>query len=80
MKTFKVTYTGNCFKLRNFEAIINAPNERQAVEKAYSERMDYNYFPQENGLIKDCDGNVIALPDHNSISFDGGYFIAEEIN
>lgn len=79
MKTYRVTYTGNCLKLKRFEEIINASNEREAVERVYAERMDYNYFPQDDGVIKDCDGDIIALPDHNSISFDGGYFVANDI-
>lgn len=79
MKTYKVTYSGNCFKLRNFETIINANSEREAVEIAYAERMDYNYFPQEDGSIKDCDGEIIATPHSDMIDYDGGVFKAEEI-
>lgn len=53
--------------------------ERIAVEKIYSEYLDSNYFPQDDGSIKDCDGNTIAWIESNSIEYDGGSFIAEEI-
>lgn len=79
MKTYKVTYYGNSYKLRNFEEIVNAESERQAVEQAYANKMDYNYFPQEDGTILDCDGDLIAIKDGTIIEYDGGYFSAEEI-
>jgi hypothetical protein len=79
MKRFTITYKGNSFKFRNFKEEVRADNERQAVEKVYSEIMDSNYFPQEDGSIKDCDGNVIAGPNDQIIDYDGGSFIAEEL-
>lgn len=79
MKTYKVTYYGNSYKLRNFEEIVNAESERQAVEQAYANKMDYNYFPQEDGTILDCDGDLIAIKDGTIIEYDGGYFSAEEV-
>jgi hypothetical protein len=52
---------------------------REAVEEFYQQRMDENYFPQEDGSIQDCDGNEICSSDDDdeSIYFDGGYFKAE---
>jgi hypothetical protein len=79
MKTYKVTYTGNSTRFRNFEREVRASSERKAVEKIYSEYLDSNYFPQDDGSIKDCDGNTIAWIESNSIEYDGGSFIAEEI-
>jgi hypothetical protein len=42
-----------------------------------------DYFPQEDflwgGLVKDCDGNVIAEVGSESIEYDGGYFYAEQL-
>lgn len=34
---------------------------------------------QEDGSIKDCDGQIIAEANDNHIKYDGGYFEAEEI-
>jgi hypothetical protein len=40
-----------------------------------------DYFPDDfflwGGLVKDCDGNVIADANDESIEYDGGYFYAE---
>ncbi len=79
MKTYKVTYTGNASRFKNFETEVLAHSEREAVEDVFGERLDSNYFPQEDGSIKDCDGNTLADPDSDSIEYDGGYFVAEEI-
>jgi hypothetical protein len=40
--------------------------------------MDENYFPQEDGSIRDCDGEIVASHDSTIIDYDGGYFFAEE--
>jgi len=79
MKTYKVTYNGNNSHFRNFEIEVNANSEREATEDVYADYCDQNYFPQEDGSIKDCDGHVIANPDDDCIEYDGGYFSAEEI-
>lgn len=79
MKAYKVTYSGNASKFKNFEDIIFADSEREAVEDVYGSYLDSDYFPQDDGSIKDCDGNVIAEATDNSIEYDGGYFSAEEI-
>jgi hypothetical protein len=79
MKTYKVIYSGNSTHFKNFETIVNAHFEREAVEDVYSEYCDQNYFPQENGSIKDCDGHIIAEPNDDTIEYDGGCFSAEEI-
>lgn len=36
-----------------------------------------NYFPQADGSIVDCDGNILAESDDDTIEYDGGYFYAE---
>jgi hypothetical protein len=79
MKTYKVTYDGNASRFRNFKDIVNAESEREAVEDVYSKYLDQNYFPQDDGSIKNCDGHTIASPDDDIIEYDGGYFTAEEI-
>ena len=80
MKTYKVTYNGNATRFRNFETLTNAHSEREATEDVFGDYLDSNYFPQEDGSIKDCDGHTIAEPDDDSIEYDGGYFSAEEVN
>ena len=79
MKQYKVTYSGNSTRFSNFEDIVLADTEREAVEKVYGEYLDSNYFPQDDGSIKDCDGNTIAEADDTTIEYDGGCFSAEEI-
>lgn len=79
MKTYKVTYTGNSTRFRKFEATIPANTEREAVETVFAKHLDSNYFPQEDGTIKDCDGEIIASATDNVIDYDGGCFSAEEL-
>ena len=79
MKAYKVTYSGNSTKFRNFETVVNADSEREAVEDVYGSYLDSNYFPQEDGSIQDCDGNTIAEATDDTIEYDGGCFSAEEI-
>lgn len=78
MKTYKVTYSGNNSKFKNFEEIIFADSEREAVEDVYGSYLYSNYFPQDDGSIKDCDGNTIAEATDSTIEYDGGCFSAEE--
>jgi len=79
METYKVTYSGNASRFRNFESEVNANSEREAVEKVYQQVMDENYFPQEDGSILDCDGNEVATANDTVIEYDGGGFSAEII-
>ena len=79
MKTYRVTYSGNANRFRNFSSEVNANSEREAVEKVFQRVMDENYFPQEDGSILDCDGNELATATDTIIDYDGGYFSAEEI-
>ena len=79
MNKYKVTYSGNASRFRNFSSEVNANSEREAVEKVYQQVMDENYFPQEDGSVKDCDGNTIAEATDDTIEYDGGYFSAEEV-
>ena len=74
---YKVLYNGNSF-YRGKVRMIMAESKREAVEKVYQEYMDKNYFPEEDGTIKDCDGNIIAKPEDDKISYDGGFFYALE--
>jgi hypothetical protein len=77
MQTYLVTYSGNATRFSNFQSAINADSEREAVEAVYQQIMDENYFPQDDGSIKDCDGHTIAEEDDDTIEYDGGSFSAE---
>jgi hypothetical protein len=77
MKTYKVTYSGNASRFRNFEIEVNANSEREAVEGVFQQVMNDNYFPQEDGSILDCDGYEIATANDDAIEHDGGCFSAE---
>ena len=79
MKTYKVTYSGNSSRFRDFEIIVNANSERDAVEQVYQEVLNENYFPNEDDTIEDCDGHIIADADDDTIEYDGGCFSAEII-
>jgi len=79
MKDYKVTYSGNASRFKKFEKDVFANSEREAVEKVYSSIMDENYFPQDDGSIRDCDGHEIADAEDTCIKYDGGYFTAKEI-
>ena len=78
MKTYKVTYKGASRKFRKLRGLVRAENERQAVEDVYAKVLQENYFPQDDGSIKDCDGVTIATTHSDTIEYDGGYFSAEE--
>jgi ribosomal protein L20A (L18A) len=77
MQTYLVTYSGNATRFSNFQSTINADSEREAVEAVYQQIMAENYFPQDDGSIKDCDGHTIAEEDDDTIEYDGGSFSAE---
>jgi hypothetical protein len=79
MKQYKVTYSGNATRFRDFENLVWANSEREAVEKVFQRVMDENYFPQEDGSILDCNGNELATATDAIIDYDGGCFSAEEI-
>lgn len=79
MKQYTVYYVGNSTRFIKFKREVLAESERQAVENVFGTYMPDNYFPQDDGTIKDCDGYTIADKDDQTIKYDGGYFFAEEI-
>ena len=79
MKNYRVFYSGNSSLYKNFEREVCAESEREAVIDVYSRLMNENYFPQEDGSILDCDGHEIATATDSTIDYDGGCFMAEEI-
>jgi hypothetical protein len=78
---YTVMYSGNAKIYQNLCEEVAAYSKRHAVEKVYAKLRNEDYFPQEDflwgGLVRDCDGNVIAEAGSTSIEYDGGYFYAE---
>ena len=82
-KLFVINYDGNSSflkrRVKNQNILISADNERQAVEEFYESYFNTNYFPQEDGTVFDCDGNILAEPNDCTFFYDGGYISAEEV-
>lgn len=76
---FKVVYTGSVERYKNRFSIELATSEREAVRQSYARVHDLDYFPQDDGTVLDCDGNIIMDQDDESIYYDGGYYIAERL-
>ena len=82
-KIYAVMYFGNAKRYQDLNYEIEAFTKREAVEKFYERMRGEDYFPEDEfvygGLVRDCDGNVIAEAGSESIEYDGGYFYAEKV-
>jgi hypothetical protein len=76
---YKVIYTGSVERYKNRFSIELATDEREAVRQSYARVHDLDYFPQDDGTVLDCDGNIIQNKTEDTIYYDGGYYIAFEI-
>ena len=80
---YAVMYFGNAKRFQDLNYEIEAFTKREAVEKVYYKMCNADYYPEDEftwgGLIRDCDGNVIAEAGSESIEYDGGYFYAEPV-
>ena len=76
---YKVIYTGSVERYKNRFSIELATDERDAVRQSYARVHDLDYFPQDDGTVLDCDGNIIMDQDDETIYYDGGYYIAEKL-
>jgi hypothetical protein len=80
---YAVMYSGNARIFKDLNQEIAAFSRREAVESFYASRLNENYFPEDEfswgGLVKDCDGNIIADANDDTIEYDGGYFYAEPV-
>jgi hypothetical protein len=79
-----VMYSGNAKSWQDLCEEVSAYSKREAVEYFYSRMFDADYFPEDEftfgGLVRDCDGNVIAEPGSDTIDYEnGGYFYAEPV-
>jgi len=78
---FTVMYFGNAKIYQDLCEEVAAFSKREAVERVYRKMRNEDYFPQDEfkwgGLVRDCDGNVIADANDETIEHDGGYFYAE---
>jgi hypothetical protein len=74
-------YHGNAKRYQHLCEEVTAYSKRHAVELVYSKMRNEDYFPDDEfiwgGLVRDCDGNVIADFNNETIKYDGGYFYAE---
>jgi hypothetical protein len=80
---YSVMYTGNAKRYQALCEEVAAYSKRHAVENVYAKMRNEDYFPEDEftwgGLIRDCDGNVIADAHDETIEYDGGYFFAEPV-
>ncbi len=80
---YSVMYFGNAKRYQDLCEEVEAYSKRHAVEQVYSKMLNENYFPGDEfswgGYVLDCDGNVIAAANDESIEYDGGYFFAEPV-
>jgi len=80
---YSVMYSGNAKRYQDLNEEVVAYSKREAVEKVYAKMRNEDYFPEDEftygGLVKDCDGNVIADAHDETIEYDGGYFYAEPV-
>jgi len=78
---YTVMYFGNAKRYQDLCVEVAAYSKREAVEYLYSKMSNKNYFPVDEfswgGLVKDCDGNIIADAHDETIEYDGGHFYAE---
>lgn len=79
MKHFRIYYTGFSTRYKNLSEVVEGQDPKELLERFYQSILDENYFPEEDGTIKDMDGEVIREPDDTDIFYDGGYFMIEEI-
>ena len=80
---YAVIYFGNAKRYQDLNYEIEAFTKREAGEKFYERMRGEDYFHEDDfvygGLVRDCDGNVIAEAGSESIEYDGGYFYAEKV-
>lgn len=82
-KIYAVMYIGKAKRYHDLNEEIAAYSKRHAVEKIYSKMRNEDYFPEDDllwgGIVRDCDGNIIADKNDEMIGYDGGYFFAEPV-
>ena len=80
---YSVMYFGNAKRYQDLNEEVVAYSKREAVERFYAAMLNSNYYPVDEfswgGLVKDCDGNIIADAHDETIEYDGGYFYAEQL-
>ena len=58
---------------------IHAEDQSAAIHNIVQEYDDANYFPQLDGSIKDCDGNVIYKPGDETADLGDYFYEVEEV-
>lgn len=76
MKTYRVIYSGNSTRFKNFKREVNAKSAREAAEKVYKSVLDENYFPQTYVYIVGFfHGNIIGV-----IDSDGKFNVSDKLD
>lgn len=79
---FNVKYSGNAKRFKDLCQPIAANSKREAVEIYYAWNLNDNYFPEDEfnygSKIRDCNNELIAEADDDTIVYDGGWFYAEQ--
>lgn len=57
---------------------VSAISEDDALHQIVNKWDDQNYFPQEDGSIKDCDTQTIFEPGDGSVDFGDYYYYVQE--
>ena len=80
MKTFIITYTGNASRFKNLNEKVEAESEREAVETFYANKLPDKYFPANQGSVYDEEDDLVADEYSDDFYYDGGYFIATDVD
>jgi len=79
-KRFQVSYTGNDLQFKGCKSIEYAETKADAILSVFKRWLNHDYFPQEDGSIFDSSNNLLYSRGDDVIYYDGGYFIAEELD
>ena len=78
MSIYKVIYTGTARKYAGFETEVSATSAREAVIAVCEDRLEL--FEDEDGSIRDCDGDTLMAADSDTLEYDGGVFCAQLVS
>jgi len=78
MRYYKVTYSGNARRYAGFETEVSATSAREAVIAVCEDRLEL--FEDEDGSIRDCDGDTLMAADSDTLEYDGGVFCAQLVS
>ena len=80
MKTFIITYDGYASRFKNLNEKVEAETAREAVETFYANKLPDKYFPANQGSVYDEEDDLVADEYSDDFYYDGGYFIATDVD